>query len=275
LEREGQFWLLEQAWDELINRNDLHGYLQKGVLRGQLSAMEAVDFLEQDLLAPIGSQEVWAAGVTYLRSRDARMEESRDSGGASFYDKVYEAERPELFFKSQPHRVAAHGEKVYIRRDSSWNVPEPELTLFINSSGQIQGYTIGNDMSSRSIEGENPLYLPQAKVYDRSAALGPGLYVPAAPIATDTMIRMIIRRGADSVYKGEVAISQIKRSLTELAAWLYRESDFIYGCFLMTGTCLVPGNDFTLREGDRVEISIDHIGTLNNTVGYKPNGLNN
>jgi 2-dehydro-3-deoxy-D-arabinonate dehydratase len=275
LEREGQFWLLEQDWDELINRSDLHGYLQKGVLQGQLSAMEAVDFLEQDLLAPIGSQEVWAAGVTYLRSRDARMEESRDSGGASFYDKVYEAERPELFFKSQPHRVAAHGEQVYIRRDSSWNVPEPELTLFINSRGQIQGYTIGNDMSSRSIEGENPLYLPQAKVYDRSAALGPGLYVPAAPIATDTMIRMIIRRGADSVYKGEVAISQIKRSLTELAAWLYRESDFIYGCFLMTGTCLVPGNDFTLREGDRVEISIDHIGTLNNTVGYKPNGLNN
>lgn len=270
LELEGRFWLLEQAWDELINRDDLHGYLQKGVLRGQLPAMEAVDFLEQDLLAPIGSQEVWAAGVTYLRSRDARMEESRDSGGASFYDKVYEAERPELFFKSQPHRVAAHGEKVYIRRDSSWNVPEPELTLFINSRGQIQGYTIGNDMSSRSIEGENPLYLPQAKVYDRSAALGPGLYVPAAPIAPDTMIRMTIHRGVDSVYRGEVAISQIKRSLTELAAWLYRESDFIYGCFLMTGTCLVPGNDFTLQEGDRVEISIDHIGTLNNVVGIRP-----
>jgi 2-dehydro-3-deoxy-D-arabinonate dehydratase len=270
LEREGKFWLLEQAWDELINRNDLHGYLEKGVLRGQLSTMEAVDFLEQDLLAPIGSQEVWAAGVTYLRSRDARMEESKDSGGASFYDKVYEAERPELFFKSQSHRVAAHGEKVHIRRDSSWNVPEPELTLFINSRGQIQGYTIGNDMSSRSIEGENPLYLPQAKVYDRSAALGPGLYVPAAPIAPETMIRMTIYRGADGVYKGEVAISQIKRSLTELAAWLYRESDFIYGCFLMTGTCLVPGNDFTLREDDRVEISIDNIGTLSNVVGMRP-----
>jgi 2-dehydro-3-deoxy-D-arabinonate dehydratase len=271
LEREGNFWLLEQAWDELINRNDLHGYLDKGVPRDrQLSAMEAADLLEQDLLAPIGSQEVWAAGVTYLRSRDARMEESKDSGGASFYDKVYEAERPELFFKSQSHRVAAHGEKVYIRRDSSWNVPEPELTLFINAHGQIQGYTIGNDMSSRSIEGENPLYLPQAKVYDRSAALGPGLYVPAAPIAPDTTIHMTIRRGVDSVYKGEVAISQIKRSLTELAAWLYRESDFIYGCFLMTGTCLVPGNDFTLRESDRVEISIDHIGTLNNVVGFRP-----
>jgi 2-dehydro-3-deoxy-D-arabinonate dehydratase len=237
--------------------------------------MEAAVLMEQDLLAPIGSQEVWAAGVTYLRSRDARMEESKESGGASFYDKVYEAERPELFFKSQPHRVAAHGEKVYIRRDSSWNVPEPELTLFINSRGQIQGYTIGNDMSSRSIEGENPLYLPQAKVYDRSAALGPGLYVPPSPIALTTVIRMAIRRGPETVYRGEVAISQIKRSLTELAHWLYRESDFPTGCFLMTGTCLVPGNDFTLREGDNVEISIDGIGTLTNSVSYKPNGRNN
>jgi 2-dehydro-3-deoxy-D-arabinonate dehydratase len=182
------------------------------------------------------------------------MEESKESGGASFYDKVYEAERPELFFKSLAHRVAAHGEKVYIRRDSSWNVPEPELTLFINTRGQIQAYTIGNDMSSRSIEGENPLYLPQAKVYDRSAA---------------------IRRGAEVAYRGEVAISQIKRSLTELASWLYRESDFPVGCFLMTGTCLVPGNDFTLKEGDQVEISIDGIGTLANSVGYKPDGRNN
>lgn len=267
-----KFWLFDKGWDELINRNDLYSYLTKAASRDkELTAMEAADLLEQELQAPIGSQEVWAAGVTYLRSRDARMEESRDSGGASFYDKVYEAERPELFFKSQPHRVAAHGEKVYIRRDSSWNVPEPELTLFINTRGHIQGYTIGNDMSSRSIEGENPLYLPQAKVYDRSAALGPGLFIPAGPIDPDTVIRMAIRRGADPVYRGEVAISQIKRSLTELAAWLYRESDFPAGCFLMTGTCLVPGNDFTLREGDNVEISIDGIGTLNNSVGYKPN----
>jgi 2-dehydro-3-deoxy-D-arabinonate dehydratase len=271
LEHGGRNWLFDQSWDDLINRDDLHGYLDRGARRDkELSVPEAADLLEQDLLAPIGSQEVWAAGVTYLRSRDARMEESKDSGGASFYDKVYEAERPELFFKSQPQRVAAPGENIYIRRDSSWNVPEPELTLFINARGHIQGYTIGNDMSSRSIEGENPLYLPQAKVYDRSAALGPGLYVPAAPIAPDTMIRMTIHRGVDSVYKGEVAISQIKRSLTELVSWLYRESDFIHGCFLMTGTCLVPGNDFTLRAGDRVEISIDHIGTLYNVVGFRP-----
>jgi 2-dehydro-3-deoxy-D-arabinonate dehydratase len=208
LEHQNKFWLLEQTWDDLINRDDLHGHLAKAARAGgELSAPEAADLLEQDLLAPIGSQEVWAAGVTYLRSRDARMEESKDSGGASFYDKVYEAERPELFFKSQPQRVAAHGEKVYIRRDSSWNVPEPELTLFINSKGLIQAYTIGNDMSSRSIEGENPLYLPQAKVYERSAALGPCLFVPSSPISPDSMIRMTIHRDGGSVYKGEVAIS--------------------------------------------------------------------
>jgi 2-dehydro-3-deoxy-D-arabinonate dehydratase len=276
LENQDKYWLFDKGWDELINRNDLYGFLANAVSRNkEVSAMEAAVLMEQDLLAPIGSQEVWAAGVTYLRSRDARMEESKESGGASFYDKVYAAERPELFFKSQPHRVAAHGEKVYIRRDSTWNVPEPELTLFINLRGQIQGYTIGNDMSSRSIEGETPLYLPQAKVSDRSAALGPGLYVPPSPIAGTTVIRMSIRRGSEVLYRGEVAISQIKRSLTELANWLYRESDFPAGCFLMTGTCLVPANDFTLQEGDNVEISIDGIGTLANSVSFRPNGRNN
>jgi 2-dehydro-3-deoxy-D-arabinonate dehydratase len=265
------FWVLDEPWDQLINRSNLHGYLQS-VLPGAktLSPTQADALLNSQLMAPIGMQEVWAAGVTYLRSRDARMEESKDSGGASFYDKVYEAERPELFFKSQPHRVAAHDEDVYIRRDSSWNVPEPELTLFINTRGEIQGYTIGNDMSSRSIEGENPLYLPQAKVYQRSAALGPCLYVPAAPISPETRIRMLIFRGGKTVYTGEVAISQIKRKLTELAGWLYRDMDFVHGCFLMTGTCLVPGNEFTLAEADKVDISIDGIGTLTNTVRYKP-----
>lgn len=266
-----KFWLLEQPWDELINRDDLHGYLLRIAGRGkETPSGQATGWLKEGLLPPIGSQEVWAAGVTYLRSRNARMEESKDSGGADFYDKVYEAERPELFFKSQPHRVAAHGEAVYIRRDSSWNVPEPELTLFINSKGRIQAYTIGNDMSSRSIEGENPLYLPQAKVYERSAALGPCLFVPGTSIPPTTVIHMSIHRNAKSVYNGEVAISQIKRSLTELAEWLYRESDFIYGCFLMTGTCLVPPNDFTLQEADRVDIAIDGIGTLTNVVKYKP-----
>lgn len=271
LEEKDKFWLFEKSWDEVINRTELYGHLLHSVARDkEVTALEAADLVEQDLLAPIGSQEVWAAGVTYLRSREARMEESKESGGASFYDKVYEAERPELFFKSLAHRVAAHGEKVYIRRDSTWNVPEPELTLFINARGQIQGYTIGNDVSSRSIEGENPLYLPQAKVYERSAALGPCLYVPQAPITPSTIIRMSIRRGAEIFYRGEVAISQIKRSLTDLASWLYREADYPSGCFLMTGTCLVPPNDFTLQAGDQVEITIDGIGTLTNSVGYKP-----
>jgi 2-dehydro-3-deoxy-D-arabinonate dehydratase len=265
------FLLLHQPWDELINRSGLHQYLRSQLKGAEyLGATEAGALLNSQLSAPIGSQEVWAAGVTYLRSRDARMEESAASGGASFYDKVYEAERPELFFKALPQRVAAHDEAVYIRHDSSWNVPEPELTLYINSLGEIQGYTIGNDMSSRSIEGENPLYLPQAKVYQRSAALGPCLYVPALPIPSTTLIKMSIFRDGKSVYNGEVAISQIKRKLPELAGWLYRDMDFIHGCFLMTGTCLVPGNDFTLAKGDRVDISIDGIGTLSNIVDYKP-----
>lgn len=270
LQHNNDSYLLTQPWDELICRDQLHDYLQQRIRHADgVTPVEADALLNSRPLAPIGAQEVWAAGVTYLRSRDARMEESKESGGATFYDKVYEAERPELFFKSQPHRVAAHDEEVYIRHDSAWNVPEPELTLFINPNGAIQGYTIGNDMSSRSIEGENPLYLPQAKVYQRSAALGPCLYVPATPIPATTRISMVIRRAGKDVYAGEVAISQIKRKLPELASWLYRDMDFPQGCFLMTGTCLVPGNEFTLEKGDKVEITIDHIGTLSNTVGYK------
>ncbi|HEX3934396.1 MAG TPA: fumarylacetoacetate hydrolase family protein [Puia sp.] len=271
VEHGGQFYRIDLPWDELINRSGLHQFLQTHLHHAELvSPVQADALLNSQLLAPIGAQEVWAAGVTYLRSRDARMEESKESGGASFYDKVYEAERPELFFKAHPHRVAAHDEDVYIRRDSSWNVPEPELTLFIDSKGEIQAYTIGNDMSSRSIEGENPLYLPQAKVYQRSAALGPCLFVPATPISPMTKISMVIRRGGKNAYTGEVAISQIKRKLPELASWLYRDMDFPQGCFLMTGTCLVPGNEFTLAEGDKVDISIDGIGTLTNTVRHKP-----
>jgi 2-dehydro-3-deoxy-D-arabinonate dehydratase len=271
VEHGGQYYRIDLPWDELINRSGLHQFLQTRLHHAELlSPVQADALLNSQLLAPIGTQEVWAAGVTYLRSRDARMEESKESGGASFYDKVYEAERPELFFKAQPHRVAAHDEDVYIRRDSSWNVPEPELTLFIDSKGEIQAYTIGNDMSSRSIEGEKPLYLPQAKVYQRSAALGPCLFVPATPISPMTKISMVIHRGGKNAYTGEVAISQIKRKLPELASWLYRDMDFPQGCFLMTGTCLVPGNDFPLAEGDKIDISIDGIGTLTNTVRHKP-----
>jgi 2-dehydro-3-deoxy-D-arabinonate dehydratase len=271
VENGNQYYRIDLPWDELVNRNGLHHFLQTHLHHAELlTAVQADALLNSQLLAPIGAQEVWAAGVTYLRSRDARMEESKDSGGATFYDKVYEAERPELFFKAQPHRVAAHDEDVYIRRDSTWNVPEPELTLFIDSKGTIEAYTIGNDMSSRSIEGENPLYLPQAKVYQRSAALGPCLFIPPTPISPLTKISMVIHREGKSVYTGEVAISQIKRKLTELAGWLYRDMDFPHGCFLMTGTCLVPGNDFTLAPGDKVAITIDGIGTLTNTVRYKP-----
>src|SRR5579859_2528085 len=180
LATEEKHFLVEGPWDDLINRGSLYEYLysllhQAGAAAREIPSSQAATWIGQEIMAPIGSQEVWAAGVTYLRSRNARMEESQVAGGADFYDKVYGADRPELFFKSLPHRVAAHGEPVYIRRDSSWNVPEPELTLFINAAGHVQAYTIGNDMSSRSIEGENPLYLPQAKMYERSAALGPCL----------------------------------------------------------------------------------------------------
>jgi len=268
------YYLIDQHWDELVNRDGLYRYLQSAIAGARpLSAGDAAGWCENEVLPPIGTQEVWAAGVTYLRSRDARKEESKDSGGADFYDKVYEAERPELFFKSLAHRVAGHGQMVYIRKDSTWNVPEPELALYINSKGNVEGYTIGNDMSSRSIEGENPLYLPQAKVYERSAALGPCLYVPNEPLALSNCIHMSIARGGKEVYSGSVEIGRMKRSFTELAGYLYREMDFIPGCYLMTGTCLVPPNDFTLREEDRVEISIDGIGRMVNIISYASNGM--
>jgi len=217
-------------------------------------------------LAPIESQEVWAAGVTYLRSRTARMEESKDSGGGTFYDKVYHAARPELFFKATPHRVAAPGTPVRIRADSAWNVPEPELTLAINHRGAIFGYTIGNDMSSRDIEGENPLYLPQAKVYDRSAALGPCLWVTDVPPPATTEIAISIHRGGQPVFAGATHISQIKRTFPELAEYLFRDNAFPQGCYLMTGTGVVPPDDFTLRSGDEIRITIEPIGTLINPV---------
>lgn len=264
-------YLIQNDWDTLINRQELYSYLRE--IAPELPVLTeamAATHINESLLAPIGKQEVWAAGVTYLRSREARMEESADSGAADLYDKVYAAERPELFFKATAHRVAGHNQQVYIRRDSSWNVPEPEMTLFINAKGNIQGYTIGNDMSSRSIEGENALYLPQAKIYERSAALGPCLYVPEQPVSLDTAIKMSISRAGSEVYNDETTISRMKRTFPELAAYLYRECDFPDGSFLMTGTCLVPGNDFTLQENDLVSISIDPIGTLVNTISYKP-----
>jgi len=264
-----EYYVLQQEWDKLINRDNLYTYLLSEYLNGKKITKEEVAEWQRELLPPIGTQEVWAAGVTYLRSRDARMEESKDTGGADCYSRVYEAERPELFFKSLPHRVVGHQQTVYIRKDSTWNVPEPELALYINAAGVIQGYTIGNDMSSRSIEGENPLYLPQAKVYEKSAGLGPCLYVPEQPISPETGIYMTIHRNEVKMYEGNTTVSRMKRMLPELVSYLYKECDFATGCFLMTGTCLVPPTDFTLQPNDRVTISIDGIGTMVNFVDVK------
>jgi len=252
-------------WDELINVKNLYGFLKARI--NELPGFHDEAWLQrQELITPIGTQEVWAAGVTYLRSKTARMEESKESGGATFYDKVYDAERPELFFKSLPQKVVGHNDPVRIRKDSTWNVPEPELTLVINSAGEIAGYTIGNDMSSRSIEGENPLYLPQAKVYDGSAAIGPCILVTEKPISPDTAIEMKIERGGKTVFEGNTTISQMKRGHRELVDFLYRESRYSTGAYLMTGTCIVPDNDFTLASGDRIRIAITGIGELVNTV---------
>ncbi|MBG9378394.1 fumarylacetoacetate hydrolase family protein [Panacibacter sp. DH6] len=265
-----RYYLLAQDWDEIINRDNLHDHLKNASGSSALmSDSDVQEALTHHLLPPIGSQEVWAAGVTYLRSRDARMEESEDSGAADCYQRVYEALRPELFFKSLPHRVRGHNQSVNIRTDSTWDVPEPELTLYINSSGNIQAYTIGNDMSSRSIEGENPLYLPQAKMYEGSAAIGPCLYIPAAPVALTTVIHMNIYRGDKKMFDDSTTLQNMKRSLTELVAWLYKAMDFEYGAFLMTGTCVVPDNSFTLQEHDVVNITIDNIGTLTNTISSR------
>ena len=270
LAHEQQNFHFKGDWDELINHSNLFEFLlQLSSSIEKISDDKLNDLLNTSLLAPIGTQEVWAAGVTYLRSRDARMEEAKDAGGGDFYQKVYEAARPELFFKALPHRIAVHKQEVYIRKDSSWNVPEPELTLFINSMGEIQGYTVGNDMSSRSIEGENPLYLPQAKVYDRSAALGPCLLVTNEPVSKETKIQLTIKRNAQNVFEGSIQINKIKRSFEELAEYLFRESTFPTGCFLMTGTGIVPPDDFTLQQGDEVNISIDGIGTLTNKVSVR------
>lgn len=252
-------------WDQLINRKGLHAFLKSDLPNwGKLA--NAPDLGKE---APIGNQEVWAAGVTYLRSKVARMEEAKAAGGGDFYDKVYDAERPELFFKATAARTVGNGDMVHIRRDSQWDVPEPELTLFCCSEGTIEGYSIGNDMSSRSIEGENPLYLPQAKTYERCAGLGPCIYVPEQPLPKTTIIEMEILRDGRQMYLDSVPISQIKRGLTELTGFLFRECNFPNGCFLMTGTCLVPDDSFTLAVGDEVRIRIGGIGELVNFVGKR------
>ncbi|WP_149241222.1 fumarylacetoacetate hydrolase family protein [Dyadobacter sp. 32] len=267
LESDDHFYRLpETDWDTAVNRDDLHSWLET-----QTQKLIPVTFSEDlpmpAVLSPIGSQEVWASGVTYFRSRTARMEESEKAGGGNFYDRVYDADRPELFFKSTAWRVVGHQGTVRIRRDSTWDVPEPELTLFATESGKLVGYTIGNDMSSRSIEGENPLYLPQAKSYTGSAALGPCLYVPSEPLSENTLIDLSIVRGGEEVFNGEVTLSQMKRKPEELLHFLFREMSFPTGCYLMTGTGVIPPSDFTLQSGDVVHITIEPIGTLTNVVG--------
>jgi 2-dehydro-3-deoxy-D-arabinonate dehydratase len=217
------------------------------------------------LLAPVEQQEVWAAGVTYLRSKTARMEESDFS--ASAYDRVYDAVRPEVFFKSLPHKVVPPGGDVGIRKDSKWNVPEPELALVVNSRGTIVGYTIGNDMSSRDIEGENLLYLPQAKTYSRSCAVGPWITVgESEEEARAWKISIAIERGGKEVFQGETSVGQLKRSFTELAGFLCRSQVFASGAVLLTGTGIVPPDNFTLQVHDQVRINISGIGTLENRV---------
>ncbi len=251
------------SWDDLVTREDLLPQLQQMIATGK--TVDAAS--PQDLLPPIGSQEVWAAGVTYFRSRNARMEESKSAGGGDFYDRVYHAARPELFFKSMPHRVVGPAGRVAIRDDASWSVPEPELALFVTPGGKIAGYTIGNDMSSRDIEGENPLYLPQAKVYDRSCALGPCLLIADAPLPDTTEIAIEIRRGGAQVFSGSTTLKEMKRQPQELVEYLYRNNSFPRGCFLLTGTGVVPPDSFTLNHADEIRITIPPIGTLTNVVG--------
>jgi|SRR5579863_8557689 2-dehydro-3-deoxy-D-arabinonate dehydratase len=266
LEHDGHFYSERDcSWDEWITREDLADYLKEVVRRASDRGTEKLD--ESEILAPIGAQEVWAAGVTYFKSRDARMEESKAAGGGDFYDRVYHAERPELFFKATANRVVGHLGKVAIRRDAKWSVPEPELVLLVSPKGKILGYTVGNDMSSRDIEGENPLYLPQAKVYHRSCALGPCIGVFPAPLGSSTEIGIEIERGGAAVFAGSVSISAIKRDFASLVEYLYRDNVFPNGCFLFTGTGVVPPDSFTLQVGDEIRISITGIGTLRNVVG--------
>lgn len=262
VEEKDTFCLVPGAeWDELIRSSDLYSRVGAAIRNGT-----AANFDPVTVLAPIVGQEVWAAGVTYYRSRDARMDESKDTGGGSFYDRVYAAERPELFFKATGRRVVGPGCAVRIRSDAKWSVPEPELTLLINPAGEIVGYTIGNDMSSRDIEGENPLYLPQAKVYDGSCALGPCVLLSNEPLDKTTTIQIQIVRQGKSVFAGSTTLAELKRDPKDLARFLFRDNSFDQGVFLMTGTGIVPANDFTLAKGDAIRIEIEQIGRLENYV---------
>lgn len=247
-------------WDEIFRSADPIELLRQAASHGQV-----VDNPADSALPLVDNQEVWAAGVTYFRSRTARMEESQSAGGGSFYDRVYEAARPELFYKGSARTVVATGQPIRIRADATWNVPEPELVLAISAAGRIIGYTTGNDVSSRDIEGENPLYLPQAKVYDGSCALGPLLVLGDLPDRS-TAIRLSIVRGGAAVFQDETSLAELKRNPQELVEYLYRDQSFPAGCLLMTGTGIVPDDLFTLEPGDEVTIRIGDLPGLINTV---------
>lgn len=256
----GSFFSDGFSFDHLFRQTDPGDWL-----RSRLSTLgPSTGGIEDTSLPPLEGQEVWAAGVTYRRSREARMEESESE--ADIYDRVYRAERPELFFKATPHRVVGHGGEVRIRSDSDWNVPEAELALAITSRGQVFGYSIGNDMSSRSIEGENPLYLPQAKIYDGSCALGPCLYLTEEPLPSSTEISIRVARRGAVAFEGKTTLSEMKRRPSELAGFLFRDNSFPSGCYLLTGTGIVPQSDFTLAPGDEIAITIEPIGKLINRV---------
>ena len=274
VEEAGIFYPLPaQSWDDLLRSGEIHARAAAAT-QGKPAAIEQSTILAT-ALAPIQSQEVWAAGVTYYRSRDARMRESKDAGGGDFYSRVYDAPRPELFFKATGRRAVGSGVNVRIRSDSKWNVAEPELTLVIDPASHIVGYTIGNDMSSRDIEGENPLYLPQAKVYDGSCAIGPCVLLSAEPLPSTTAITLEIQRGNENAFAGNTTLASLKRDPKELVQFLYRDNSFPHrdvvalagdGAFLMTGTGIIPADEFTLHSDDRIRITIDGIGTLENHV---------
>lgn len=264
IEDAGKLFALDSSWDELINRPQLTSFLETYVTtaHADTNLREAL----ANPLPPLGTQEVWAAGVTYFRSRTARMEEAEEAGGGNFYDRVYVAPRPELFLKATAHRVVGTGQTMKLRGDSQWIVPEPELVLVINSRGEIVGYTIGNDLSCRDIEGENPLYLPQAKTFDRCAAVGPAVLVSKTPPAKEAQVRLVVERQGEKIVEDSTTLAQMKRGFEELVGWLFKENSHPHGCLLMTGTGIVPAPDFTLQSGDVVHISIDGIGRLTNTM---------
>ncbi len=261
---ESAWYLISRPWNELVNDDSLFETLTKMIPSLKEDAL--LESVAHTPLAPINDQEIWAAGVTYFRSKNARMEESQDAGGGDFYDRVYDAVRPELFMKATAQRTVGPGEVMHRRNDSKWIVPEPELTLVITRSGKIIGYTIGNDLSCRDIEGENPLYLPQAKSFDRCASIGPAVLVSKEPPPKNAKIRMKIQRLGKMIFQEQIEIAQIKRRFEELVEFLFRDNSHPNGCLLMTGTGIIPPDEFSLETDDVIEIEIDGIGKLINSM---------